>query len=60
MREVLELAPMFDPPNLAAVLEPDPPALLVDAILHYRSALSATWADDSRIRREKEARKPKR
>lgn len=53
VREVLALAPAFDPPNLAAVMEPDPPALLVDAVLHYRSALGATWAEDSRLRREK-------
>lgn len=53
VREVIALAPAFDPPNLAAVMEPDPPAILVDAILWYRSALASTLSDDSRKRREK-------
>jgi hypothetical protein len=49
----MALMPAYDPANLAAVMEPDPPGILVDAILRYRAALSATWAEDSRIRREK-------
>ena len=60
VHEVLELSAAFDPPNLGAVLGQDPPALLVDAVLHYQSALKATWADDSRLRREKEAARKKR
>jgi hypothetical protein len=54
--EVMELAWAFDPPNLAAALPPDPPAILVDAIRTYRMALLSTQADDMRSRREKAER----
>jgi len=45
-----------DPPNLDAVLPPDPPAILIDGIRAYRMALISTQADDAKLRREKAER----
>lgn len=50
--EVMQYVWACDPPVLGAVLPPDPPAILVDGIAHYRMALLATQAEDARLRRE--------
>lgn len=60
MQEVLSLTPALgggDAPSfLDAVIEPDPPAILVDSLLFYRHSLNATWSEDKRIAREKAER----
>lgn len=57
VQDVLALSPALgggdEPSFLDAVMEPDPPALLVDSLLFYRHSLNAVWAEDKRIAREK-------
>jgi hypothetical protein len=54
--EVMQYVWACDPPNLSAALPPDPPAILLDGIAHYRMALLATQAEDMRLRRERAER----
>lgn len=57
--EVMQHAWACDPPNLDASLGADPPAILVDAIGHYRMSLLATQGEDAKLRRERLERERK-
>jgi hypothetical protein len=49
VREVMALSWSVESGNLGAALGDDPPAVLVDALGVYRSALAATLAEDRRL-----------
>lgn len=57
--ETMDLALWIDPPNLAAVVGENTPAILVDALACYRRALVATQSEDRRLRYEKLERERK-
>lgn len=52
VREVMSVSWAAEAGNLAAALGEDPPAVLVDALGVYRSALAATLAEDRRLAEE--------
>lgn len=57
--ETMELTTWVDPPNLAAVVDGQTPAILIDALAAYRRALVATQADDRKLQHEKWERERK-
>lgn len=56
VQEVIALSDYVEKGNLGAVVGNDSPAILIDALTVYRSALNATLSEDRRLRAEKAER----